>query len=136
MDYLSRRMALGLIAGGALALATGPSLAVEKMDYTPQALAALKASGKPYLLDFYAPWCGTCRVQERVIGQLQEENADYLKVTVMRVDWDSNRTGDLVRDLGIPRRSTLVLFKGDTELGRIVAQTGKDKIAALMDIAI
>lgn len=136
MNFLSRRVAMGLIAAASLTLTATPSLAGEHQDYTPEALDALKASGKPYLLDFYAPWCGTCRAQERVIGQLQEENPAYRGITLMRVDWDSNRNGDLVRDLGIPRRSTLVIFKGDTELGRVVAQTRKEQIAALLDTAI
>lgn len=136
MNYLNRRMALGLIAASVLTLTASPALAADKQDYTPEALAALKASGKPFLLDFYAPWCGTCRAQERVIGELQQENAAYRNVPVMRVDWDSNRRGDLVRDLAIPRRSTLVVMKGDEELGRVIAQTRKAQIAALLDTAL
>ena len=41
-----------------------------------------------------------------------------------------------MKELNIPRRSTLVVLKGDKELGRVVAETGRDKIKALMDTAL
>ena len=43
---------------------------------------------------------------------------------------------ELAKRLNIPRRSTLVVLKGDRELGRIVAGTQKSKIKALMDAAL
>ena len=43
--------------------------------------------------------------------------------------------GDLVRQMGIPRRSTLVMMVGTTELGRLVAETGREAIASLLDLA-
>ena len=46
------------------------------------------------------------------------------------------RKGELSRMLNIPRRSTLVVLKGEQELGRLVAQTGKAEIKALMDTAL
>ena len=54
---------------------------------------------------------------------LRQANPAYCGVTVMRVDWDEHRGGELVRSLRIPRRSTLVMFRDGVEVGRVVAQT-------------
>ena len=71
-----------------------------------------------------------------MIEGLVSENPAYAGVTIIRVDWDKEERGDLVKSLSIPRRSTLVVLKGAAELGRIVAGTGKAEIAALMDLAL
>lgn len=62
---------------------------------------------------------------------LLEQNPAYRTVTLMRVDWDTHRNSDLVRDLRIPRRSTLVMFNQGEEVGRVVAQTSEHAIEAL-----
>jgi thioredoxin 1 len=136
MNTLSRRSLFALFGTGLALAAIRPALALGVTDYTPEVLAAAKASGKPFLLDFYATWCSTCKAQERVIEGLVSENPAYAGVTIIRVDWDKEERGDLVKSLSIPRRSTLVVLKGEAELGRIVAGTGKAEIAALMDLAL
>ena len=127
--------ALVLIAGSVL-LAAGSASALSTTPYTPSALAAARASGKPFVINFFATWCTTCRAQERVIESLVEENPAYGEIAIIRVDWDEHERGELVRDMGIPRRSTLVVMEGATELGRVVAATGRDQIAALLDLAL
>lgn len=131
---MNRRDFLALSAAVSLAL---PVAARAASDYTPNLLAAELAAGKTVFLDFKASWCSTCKAQERVINALKSENPAYGdKITFINVDWDTWGKGDLVRQLNIPRRSTLVVLKGDAELGRIVAGTGKDQIKALMDTAL
>jgi thiol:disulfide interchange protein len=88
-------------------------------------------------LDFKASWCSTCAAQERVITALRAENPAYDQaISFINVDWDQWGDGDLVQSLNIPRRSTLVVLKGDQELGRIVAGTAEDEIKALLDLAL
>ncbi|WP_035873255.1 thioredoxin family protein [Cucumibacter marinus] len=133
MTRLLRRSALALIlAFAAIPLAFAN---YSYTDYSEDVLAAAEASGEPYLLDFYATWCTTCRAQERVVEGLYASDSKYNAIKVIRVDWDTYRRSQLVADLQIPRRSTLVLFKGETELGRIVAQTGEGEIRGLLDKA-
>ena len=115
---------------------SAPASALSATSYTPAVLAEAQASGKPFLIDFFASWCSTCKAQERVIEGLIEENPAYGEIEIIRVDWDENERGDLVRDMAIPRRSTLVVMEGTTELGRIVAGTGRDQIAELLDLAL
>ena len=70
------------------------------------------------------------------MSALIEANPDYAAVTVMRVEWDEHRGGELVRQLSIPRRSTLVMFKGGREVGRVVARTSRADIEALFEAAL
>lgn len=131
---MNRRDFLAMTAAVSLAM---PTLAQAGTTYSPDLLKAELASGKTVFLDFKASWCSTCKAQERVIKALQADNPDYVKnISFIDVDWDEWGKGDLVRQLNIPRRSTLVVLKGDAELGRIVAGTGKAEIKALMDAAL
>ena len=67
---------------------------------------------------------------------LLDRNPAYRAVTIMRVDWESHRDADIVRDLRIPRRSTLVAFKDGEEVARIVAQTAESAIEALFEAVL
>lgn len=51
----------------------------------------------------------------------------------VRVDWDKYGQDDVAVFRNIPRRSTLIVLKGEDELGRIVAGTSESDIKALMD---
>ncbi len=132
-----RRVLIKLSVVLALMLAfVGGAAATDYLDYDAAVLTRAEQSGKPYLLDFYASWCGTCLVQDKVLGQLQSEDAKYRSVQIIRVDWDDPASRAVIKNNKIPRRSTLVLFKGGTELGRVVAQTSKAKIQALLELGL
>jgi thioredoxin 1 len=135
---MHRRTFLILTATTPLIATMAPSSALAATaDYTPDLLAAELAAGKTVFIDFKASWCPTCKTQERVIGALKGDNPAYeAAISFMNADWDTWGAGDLVKQLNIPRRSTLVVLKGDVELGRIVAGTAKEEIKALMDIAL
>lgn len=112
-----------------------PAMAME--DYAPGLVDKELAAGKTVFVDFATDWCSTCRAQESKISALRAENPAYdSAISFIRVDWDQHSDGALANRLNIPRRSTLVVLKGDQELGRIVAGTGADEIKALMDTAL
>ena len=107
------------------------------IDYVPGLAERELAAGKTLFLDFKTSWCSTCAVQERVISALRATNPDYDRhILFVDVDWDRYRNDPLARSLAIPRRSTLVVLKGDEELGRVVAGTSESVIRGLMDIAL
>lgn len=107
------------------------------LDYRPGLADSHLSQGDIVFLDFKASWCSTCAAQERVISALKSENPAYeAKITFINVDWDTYSNSELARSLKIPRRSTLVVLKGDQELGRIVAQTSRASIKDLMDTAL
>lgn len=70
------------------------------------------------------------------MGALIDENQDYRAVTVMRVDWNEHRDSDVTRELGVRTRSTLVMFSGGREVGRVIGSTGRDDIEALFKAAL
>ncbi len=121
----------------AAATLVAPFAARAATEYTPGLVKQHLAKGDTVFLDFKAKWCGTCAAQERVINALLDENPAYGDaITFINVDWDQHRKAELTKSLKIPRRSTLVVLKGDQELGRIVAGTSKSQIKALMDTAL
>ncbi len=120
----------------AAAMAAAPAMA-GTADYVPGLVDRELAAGKTLFLDFKASWCSTCAAQERVISALRSANPDYDRhILFVDIDWDRYQKDPLTRSLAIPRRSTLVVLKGDRELGRIVAGTSESAIRELMDAAL
>ena len=126
-----------MTGAAALGLVSVAGAARAMVDYTPGLVDQRLAAGETLLVDFWASWCSTCRAQERVIEQLRAANPAYdAAMGFVRVDWDAHGNGALSRRLNIPRRSTLVLLRGEAELGRIVAGTREGDIRALLDLGL
>lgn len=124
-----------LAASAAALLPT--SVLAEPQEYIPGLVQIELAAGKTVFLDFTATWCSTCAAQSRVMDKLKAENPAYeAAISFVDVDWDTYSNANLTRVLKIPRRSTLVVLKGNAELGRIVAGTSRKQIKALMDLAL
>jgi len=133
---MKRRQFLAL--GAALAL-TPLSVSANEgwIPYEPGSVAALLAQGETVFLDYSATWCSTCKAQERAIEAIRTANPAYsATITFVRVDWDTYGRAAITTNLNIPRRSTLVLLKGEQELGRIVADTRRGQIQSLMDLGL
>ncbi len=107
------------------------------IEYKPGLIAERLAAGETLLVDYTTEWCTTCAAQKRQISALIGENAAYGEnITFVRVDFDEYRRHAVSTDRKIPRRSTLIVLKGDEELGRIVANPNKAAIKELMDTAL
>ncbi|MEO1552043.1 MAG: thioredoxin family protein [Pseudomonadota bacterium] len=125
-------------AGATAATLTLPmaARAVDFVDYTPGLIQQLLDDGKVVLVDYAADWCSTCARQERVIRQLVDTNPAYGELAYVRVDWVDFKGHAVTKSRGVPRRSTLLVLKGDQELGRLVAETRVPEIQKLLDTGL
>ncbi|MBL4806399.1 MAG: thioredoxin family protein [Rhodobacteraceae bacterium] len=107
------------------------------ITYQPGVIAELLANGDTVFVDYSATWCSTCKAQGRTIDALRDDNPDFsAAMQFVRVDWDTYGREDVTTSRNIPRRSTLIVLRGDAELGRIVAGTRRADIQALLELGV
>lgn len=80
----------------------------------------LKAD-KPVMVDFFAEWCGPCKMAAPIIDELSEEFKDKAVIGKLDVD-DNNQTAGQYGVMSIP---TVIMFKDGKEVGRKVGFAGK-----------
>lgn len=87
---------------------------------------ALNGAGK-VLVDFYADWCGPCKMMAPTIEDISDENAS-LKVCKLNVD----DAPDIASRYGVMSIPTVIAFDGGKELGRLVGVQSKDAVLKLV----
>lgn len=89
---------------------------------------SVKASDKPVLLDFYADWCGPCRMVSPLVDEIAEENAQYL-VGKINVDEEP----ELAQAFGVSSIPTLVVIKNGKIAQKSVGARPKSQILAMLE---
>jgi thioredoxin len=86
----------------------------------------------PVLVDFWAPWCGPCRMVAPVVEEIAQEKGEALKVVKMNID-DNQDTAMQFNVLSIP---TLMLFRDGQVAKTVVGAYPKRKLEAELEPAL
>lgn len=91
--------------------------------------AEVLQSEVPVLVDFWAPWCGPCRMMGPVIDAVAETYAGRVKVGKVNVD----EASDLAGRYGVRSIPTLVIFKGGQQADMVVGAVPEAELAQRLD---
>lgn len=102
------------------------ALEITDQDFQAQVIE----SDTPVLVDFWAPWCGPCRMLAPRLEEIATEYEGKLKVVKLNVDDNPAKAGEF----GVLSIPTLILFKGGIAAERMVGALPKDQIISSLKL--
>lgn len=76
------------------------------------------------LLDFYADWCGPCKIMEPIMEELEKEMGDKVKITKIDVDQKQEEASKY----GVMSIPTYIILKDSKEVDRFIGATSKENV--------
>ena len=98
-----------------------PVNAVEKKtNFSIEIFEEAKASGKTIVINSYEVWCGTCGQQTKILDQAEKKFKN-----IIFLSYEQSKNKNIAKKLDIKFWTTIVVYKGNNEVARIVGQTNK-----------
>ena len=133
---LTRRSAFRLAAMSAVAILAGSfaghAAPNDPIDFDQAAFEKAQKQGEPILVDIYASWCNVCQRQMIILDKLRA-TPKYASLVTFRINYDTQK--DLMRKFNATVQSTLIVYRGETEVGRSVGETQPEWIEDLLSKA-
>lgn len=98
------------------------------LKLTKDTFEQVKASDKTVLLDFYADWCGPCRMVSPIVDSIAEENPQYL---VCKINVDDEP--ELAEEFGVFSIPTLAVMKNGKVVHQSAGARPKEQILAILE---
>jgi thioredoxin 1 len=95
----------------------------KKTNFSIETFEKAQALGKTIVVNSYEIWCGTCIAQIKVLNQATKDFND-----VVFLSYEQGKNKDIAKRLDIKLRTTIVVFRGNDEVFRIIGQTNKEAI--------
>ena len=105
-------------------------MAGEVIELTDAAFdEVVQSSDVPVLVDFWAPWCGPCKMMTPILKEIADEYADRAKICKLNTD----EARDSAVEFGVSAIPTIILFKDGQVRNKWVGLTSKKDLSAAID---
>ena len=95
----------------------------KKTNFSTEIFEKARDSGKTVVINSYEVWCGTCSEQTKILDQAEKEFKD-----IVFLSYEQSKNKEIAQKLNIKYWTTIVVYKGNKEVARIVGQTDKKTI--------